>query len=129
MKISKVIFHIKPIPSHPWWECKNTHFNCLKSYYRDSRVEVTYLFLEWGHSANSVTHTSPKYMPLPSVHSFSEKLSGILQPFNIIIASHNVNDLSCFFKSTRDRIFKLDTADVIYNIPCSDCTATYIGTT
>ena len=23
MKISKVIFHIKPIPSHPWWECKN----------------------------------------------------------------------------------------------------------
>ena len=22
MKISKVIFHIKPIPSHPWWECK-----------------------------------------------------------------------------------------------------------
>ena len=22
MKFSKVIFHIKPIPSHPWWECK-----------------------------------------------------------------------------------------------------------
>ena len=22
MKISKVIFHIKPIPFHPWWECK-----------------------------------------------------------------------------------------------------------
>ena len=22
MKISKVIFYIKPIPSHPWWECK-----------------------------------------------------------------------------------------------------------
>ena len=25
---------------------KNTHFKCLKSYYRDSRVEVTHLFLE-----------------------------------------------------------------------------------
>ena len=23
MKFSKVIFYIKPIPSHPWWECKN----------------------------------------------------------------------------------------------------------
>ena len=23
MKISKVIFHIKLIPTHPWWECKN----------------------------------------------------------------------------------------------------------
>ena len=28
-----------------------------------------------------------------------------------------------------DRIFKLDTADVIYNILCSDFTATYIGNT
>ena len=25
---------------------KNTHFKCLKSYYRDSRVEVTHFFLE-----------------------------------------------------------------------------------
>ena len=25
MNISKVIFHIKPIPSHPWWECKNNN--------------------------------------------------------------------------------------------------------
>ena len=25
---------------------KNTHFKCLKSYYRDSRVKVTHLFLE-----------------------------------------------------------------------------------
>ena len=27
MKISKVIFHIKPIPSHPWWECKKDDKN------------------------------------------------------------------------------------------------------
>ena len=25
---------------------ENTHFKCLKSYYRDSRVEITHLFLE-----------------------------------------------------------------------------------
>ena len=29
MKISKVIFHIKPIPSHPWWECKNFNTNSI----------------------------------------------------------------------------------------------------
>ena len=29
MKISKVIFHIKPIPSHPWWECKKVQNLCL----------------------------------------------------------------------------------------------------
>ena len=28
MKFSKVIFHIKPIPSHPWWKCK--HYCCLR---------------------------------------------------------------------------------------------------
>ena len=82
-----------------------------------------------GHRTSAITHTSPKYMPLPYVLGLSEKLSLILKSFNIRIASRNVNDLSRFFKSTKDRISKLDTADVIYNIPCSDCTATYIGTT
>ena len=68
-------------------------------------------------------------MALPHVQGLSEKLSGILKPFNIKIASRNVNNLSRFFKPTKDRISKLDTADVVYNIPCTDCTATYIGTT
>ena len=67
-------------------------------------------------------------MSLRYVHGLSEKLSGILKPFNISIASRNVNDLSRCFNSMKDRICKLETADVIYNISCSDCTATYIGT-
>ena len=29
MKIPKMIYHIKPIPSHPWWECKKVFFNVL----------------------------------------------------------------------------------------------------
>ena len=33
MKISKVIFHIKPIPSHPWWECKKEMYNFYNFYY------------------------------------------------------------------------------------------------
>ena len=32
IKISKVIFHIKPIPSHPWWECKKWIINITKVY-------------------------------------------------------------------------------------------------
>ena len=44
------------------------------------------------------------------------------------IAPRNINDLSHLSKSAKDPIPLLDTAD-IYNIPCSDCTATYIGTT
>ena len=45
------------------------------------------------------------------------------------IAPRNNNNLSHFFKSTKDPIPKLDTANVVYNIPCSDFTAALIGTT
>ena len=34
-----------------------------------------------------------------------------------------------FFKAVKDHISKLDTSDVVYNIPCTGCTASYIGTT
>ena len=35
MKISKVIFYIKLIPSHPWWECKkeNPPVECTVKYF------------------------------------------------------------------------------------------------
>ena len=33
---------------------KNTHFKCLKSYYRDSRVKVTHLFLECTRKNNTL---------------------------------------------------------------------------
>ena len=76
---------------------------------------------------SSHTHTH-KYVLLPYVQGLSEKLSGILKPFNIKIASRNTNDLALFFKSAKDTVPKLDMADV-YNIPCSGCTATHIGIT
>ena len=46
MKISKVIFHIKPILSHPWWECKKSHFSAFQFTTYISRqilVSVSYL--------------------------------------------------------------------------------------
>ena len=39
MKISKVIFHIKPIPSHPWWECKKDR----KSYWFLVKINIIIL--------------------------------------------------------------------------------------
>ena len=45
------------------------------------------------------------------------------------IAPRDENGLSHFFKLVKDHIAKLDTADVVYNIPCTGCTASYIGTT
>ena len=57
------------------------------------------------------------------------KLSAILKPFNIKIVSRNTNDLSQIFKTTKDIFPKLETVNVVYNIPCADCTAYYMGTT
>ena len=78
-------------------------------------------------SAYSAYHI-PKYSSLPYVKGLSVKLTGILKPFNVTIAPRNTNDLLCFFKLAKDPIPKNDTADVVYNNPCSGCTATYSGT-
>ena len=98
----------------------NTHTHEVSERVPNTHIHTTH--------SNSTGQT-PKYVPLPYVQGLSEKLSGILKPFNIKIASRNTNGLSHFFKSTKDPIPKLDTANVVYNIPCSDCTAAYIGTT
>ena len=58
-------------------------------------------------------------MALHYVQGLSEKSSGIFKYFNIKIASRNVNNISRFFETTKDRILKLDTADVVYKIPCT----------
>ena len=68
-------------------------------------------------------------MSLPYVQGLSEKLSAILKPFTVKIISRNTNDLSRIFKTTKDTIYELETANVVYNIPYADCTASYIGTT
>ena len=51
MKISKVIFHIKPIPSYPWWECKNRFYIYIykEPYNVLERIELCLLHL-WLHA-------------------------------------------------------------------------------
>ena len=83
----------------------------------------------WSYNCICTTGHAHKYVSLPYVQGLSKKLSGILKPFNIKIAPRNTNDLALFFKSPKDTVLKLDMPDVVYNIPCSGCTAIYIGTT
>ena len=54
-----------------------------------------------GQSKATNTQPPPKYMSLPYVQGLSEKLSGILKPFNIKIASRNVNSLSRFLNQQK----------------------------
>ena len=134
IKKIKSILHKHNYPSSMINSCINKRLNHLslkttgtntKSY---QPLGTTQPNLAEGQCTTTKTRASPKYMSLPYVQSLSEKLSGILKPFDINIAPRNVNNLSHFFKPTKDRISKLDTADVVYNILYTDCTATYIGT-
>ena len=82
-----------------------------------------------GQIPNTNTQKSLQYVSLPYVQGLSEKISAILKHFNNKIVSRNTNDLSRILETTKDTIHKLETANVVYNIPCADCTASYIGTT
>ena len=46
---------------------KNTYFKCLKSYYRDSRVEVTHLFLELNTLEHRISHSELSFMTITGI--------------------------------------------------------------
>ena len=54
----------------------------------------------------NLTCQTPKYVQLSYVPGLSEKLLGILKPFNIEITLRNTNGFSHFLKSTKDPIFQ-----------------------
>ena len=85
------------------------------------------------HSDNTTKPSKPNekiFVTSLYVKGLSENLSNILKPFNVKIAPRNINDLSHFFKSAKDPTPKLDTAHVVYNIPCIKLySKLYIGTT
>ena len=57
MKISKVIFHIKPIPSHPWWECKK-FFRLWRYKIKIQLYNVCILCDVWLKVANCILRSS-----------------------------------------------------------------------
>ena len=95
----------------------NTHIHEVSERAPNTHIRTTH---------SNLTGQTPEYVPLPYVQGVSERLLGILKPFNIKIAPRNTNGLSKLFKSIKDPMSNLDTANVVYNIPCFDCTAAHI---
>ena len=100
MKISKVIFHIKPIPSHPWWECKKLHqYFSDRMYLRQfgHRYIMNYLQIFPNHFSRlcqleeCITHYDKSFL-------FSQKnLSNIYWKFHMVL-----NDV--YSKSQVDKV-------------------------
>ena len=62
MKISKVIFHIKPIPSHPWWEC-NKFIRLWRYKIKIQLYNVCILCDVWLKVANNILRLSNVQYP------------------------------------------------------------------
>ena len=68
---------------------------------------------------------------IPYVEGLSEKISGILNSYNINTAFKNHKNLKMIFKPTKDKIPKEQSSNIVYSVPCkgNDCKAVYIGQT
>ena len=71
------------------------------------------------------------YIGIPYVEGLSEKISGILNSYNINTTFKNDKNLKMIFKSTKDKILKEQSSNIVYSVPCkgNDCKAIYIGQT
>lgn len=69
------------------------------------------------------------YISIPYHPGISENISRILRPYNIQASFKPQNVISSFFAHKLNPVSPLDCTNVIYQIPCSDCEAVYIGET
>lgn len=68
-------------------------------------------------------------IPIPYIKGLTEKISHILKPYQLQIASTNQNNLKYLYSNTKSKIKKSKQTHVIYSIPCKNCEAKYIGQT
>ena len=111
IKISKVIFHIKPIPSHPWWECnKDKKFSFIP---KNNEREIDYKRLVY----------------IPYYGDLSCKIKRQLKDYNITTVFRNTSKLDKYIKLGKGPLEKFEISNVVCKIPCLDCSKTYVGQT
>jgi hypothetical protein len=77
----------------------------------------------------NTTTPSPTYVTIPYIKNTSEAVRRNLTPLGIKTAFKPVNTLRQLVVHPKDPIPKEDRAEVVYQIPCSDCPQSYIGQT
>ena len=96
MKFSKVIFHIKPIPSHPWWECKNTILffilSSTKSVLRKSGVPDRLEDIKYFRA--QVTQRAPRASEISDPRTYFP----VLNVYHVVLKFKNVCILCSWIK-------------------------------
>ena len=66
---------------------------------------------------------------IPYVKGLSEGVSRVLRKYQIETAMRPVNTLKERLVHPKDKVDKMETGGVVYQIPCKNCDSTYIGET
>ena len=75
------------------------------------------------------TTESNTYMTIPYIRNTSEAIRRILTPLGIRTSFQPINTLRQVLVHPKDPVAQEDRAGVVYQIPCSRCSQTYIGQT
>ena len=65
----------------------------------------------------------------PYTKGFSERITKVLQDFNIKVAHKPIRTISNILKKPKDKIEKEASRGVVYKIKCKDCDSVYVGQT
>lgn len=71
------------------------------------------------------------YCSLQYVHGLSENLGCMVKKYlpNVVVAMKSIVSMNEVYSKTKDKIPMLDQSGVVYEIPCHQCNAVYIGQT
>ena len=68
-----------------------------------------------------------KYVKTPYIKGATERITRLLKPFSISVASKPSNNIRSILGTTKDKLSISDKNSIIYKIPCSDCSECYVG--
>jgi len=102
-----------------------------------------FIFRTISHRIKSLIHDSISSSPrsssppsplrsffvIPYINSISNKFKNVAVNINKSLAFVVSNKLNRFIKAHKDPLPKLNHSNVVYEINCKDCTASYVGQT
>jgi len=80
-------------------------------------------------NTNNIDNKTIGFCIIPYIKGFSSKLTTSLLKHNFNIAYRCNNKLNTFIKTNKDPLPHLNQCNVVYEIACNDCNATYVGQT
>ncbi|CAN7978019.1 unnamed protein product, partial [Ixodes persulcatus] len=90
---------------------------------------VNKIYKQLRHPPTSKNKNTSSRMCVPYLHGTSEVLARVLRPYGIAVTHKPVSTLGHFLPLPKDRPPKEKAQGLIYQIPCAECDASYVGET